>query len=258
MEILRKDILPLFEITRKRDIICQSNKLINNEINKYLLYVDLKDIYLNKCQTHQIKIHDKILEYTIPLHYHEIIIQGKGYQHEDIIINIYSKRDENYIRVNSNDLLYVKKLTVDEWKKGIYVFKHLDDEEIIINLKAPKIQKIDNKGLPMADNKRGCLYVWIDVNICNDDIKDNDMKEDVEDKENENEQEDVEDKENEQEDKKEDKENERDEEERRKCRMEIEYKRREEKEKEFLLEILNYHANSNVIFIEHKELNSLT
>jgi len=171
MEILKREILPLFELTGKKERECVSDKLMNTDVNKYSLYVNLKDIYLNNSQTHQIIIADKILEYTIPLHYHEIILQGKGYQYDDIQINIYSKRDPDYIRVNSNDL----------------------------------------------------LYIWIDVNINQDDIKDEMYK--INDQINEEQQ---------------------------RFRKEQEYKNRESVEKDYLLEILNYHSNSNIIFKDNE------
>jgi len=223
MEILKREILPLFELTGKKERECVSDKLMNTDVNKYSLYVNLKDIYLNNSQTHQIIIADKILEYTIPLHYHEIILQGKGYQYDDIQINIYSKRDPDYIRVNSNDLLYFKKISIEEWKMNEYTFKHLDGEEITINLKAPKLQKIPDKGLPKADHSKGYLYIWIDVNINQDDIKDEMYK--INDQINEEQQ---------------------------RFRKEQEYKNRESVEKDYLLEILNYHSNSNIIFKDNE------
>ena len=76
MDILKNEILPLFEITcvDRESSPSETNSLIQTDINQYSLYVDLKDIYLNRQQSHKIEIADNILTYTIPLHYHENVL----------------------------------------------------------------------------------------------------------------------------------------------------------------------------------------
>lgn len=235
MEILRNEILPLFENIQPKDKIFQTNKLINIGINRYELYVDLKDIYLNKSQTHLIDIYDKRLEYTIPLHYHEIILQGKGYHHQDIQIDIYSKRCSNYIRVNSNDLLYIKKLSLNEWINDTYTFKHFDTEDITINLRSPKLHKILNKGLPKSNNTRGHLYILIDLNLDPSDLiithntnTINTTTDTTNVTDNTNDSTDSTDTAD--------------------FSFNEKYNQREDIELEYLLEILNYHPNSNVYY----------
>ena len=45
MDILKNEILPLFEVTQSPSIISNSNDLlVETSINHYSLYVDLKDI----------------------------------------------------------------------------------------------------------------------------------------------------------------------------------------------------------------------
>ena len=88
LQILKKEILPLFEILDCSDGN-QTNNLISTGLNRYSLYVDLEDVYQRKSQRHQIESSGQNwLEYNIPLHYHEIVMRGKGIYYEDVKINI--------------------------------------------------------------------------------------------------------------------------------------------------------------------------
>lgn len=168
MEILKNEILPLFEMTRigHRGKVIEPNQLIQTDLNEYSLYVELRNIYLNQEQSHQIMVNNKRMEYTIPLHYHEIVLQGKGYYYQDIKINIYSLQDPNFIRVNRNDLLTFCRLTRSDWSYNQYTLIHLDGEVIQIELGEDNIsmlRKIPQKGLPNENGGRGCLYLWLDL-----------------------------------------------------------------------------------------------
>jgi len=162
MNILKKEILPLFEITRRGKSV-EANQLIKTDLNEYALYVDLEDIYLQKDQFHQILINHQKLEYTIPLHYHQIILQGKGYHYQDLVIQIYSIKHPKFFRVNSNDLLTCCRVSPKQFKTGLAIIKHLDEEEIEIDLTQGHIIKINDKGLPTADRSRGALYVLVEI-----------------------------------------------------------------------------------------------
>ena len=66
------------------------------------------------------------------------------------------------MRINSSDLLTYRKVSNEDLEKGEFTFRHLDEEEITINLKGPKLLKIADKGLPRTDRHRGALYIWWD------------------------------------------------------------------------------------------------
>ena len=128
LQILKKEILPLFEILDCSDGN-QTNNLISTGLNRYSLYVDLEDVYQRKSQRHQIESSGQNwLEYNIPLHYHEIVMRGKGIYYEDVKINIYSLRHEKYIRVNDSDLLYFQNVDHDTWTQSEYKITKLDGE----------------------------------------------------------------------------------------------------------------------------------
>lgn len=162
MNILKTEILPLFEITRKSKNV-EPNQLIQTDLNEYALYVDLKDIYLNKDQFHTILINHQKLEYTIPLHYHQIVLQGKGYYYQDIVIKIYSCKNSSFFRINGSDLLTCVRVKYSELVNSDPIkIRHLDDEELEIQCKiGQSLIKIPNKGLPTADRNRGALYCLI-------------------------------------------------------------------------------------------------
>lgn len=167
MDILKNEILPLFEVTQSPSIISNSNDLlVETSINHYSLYVDLKDIYLNKSQQHTIQIDETILQYTIPLHYYEIILSGKGHYQEDIVINVYSKLNPNFVRVNVHDLLTIRPMSFFQYKNtDVLKFMHIDDHSMVSVELVPgqKLYKISNLGLPKPDKTRGNLYVWVDL-----------------------------------------------------------------------------------------------
>ena len=164
LQILKKEILPLFEILDCSDGN-QTNNLISTGLNRYSLYVDLEDVYQRKSQRHQIESSGQNwLEYNIPLHYHEIVMRGKGIYYEDVRINIYSLRHEKYIRVNDSDLLYFQNVDHDTWTQSEYKITKLDGEEHEIKLDPEQhfyFQVEEELGLPMpkSDIKRGKLYI---------------------------------------------------------------------------------------------------
>lgn len=164
LQILKKEILPLFEILDCSDGN-QTNNLISTGLNRYSLYVDLEDVYQRKSQRHQIESSGQNwLEYNIPLHYHEIVMRGKGIYYEDVKINIYSLRHEKYIRVNDSDLLYFQNVDHDTWTQSEYKITKLDGEEHEIKLDPEQhfyFQVEEELGLPMpkSDIKRGKLYI---------------------------------------------------------------------------------------------------
>ena len=169
MDILKNEILPLFEITcvDRESSPSETNSLIQTDINQYSLYVDLKDIYLNRQQSHKIEIADNILTYTIPLHYHEIVLSGKGYYYGDIVINIYSVFNPEFIRVNQHDILAYRKVSLKQYtcdEKKEYILTHIDGEtEVKIQMEnGQRLYKVEDLGLPRADRTRGALYIWLD------------------------------------------------------------------------------------------------
>ena len=155
MDILKNEILPLFEITcvDRESSPSETNSLIQTDINQYSLYVDLKDI--------------NILTYTIPLHYHEIVLSGKGYYYGDIVINIYSVFNPEFIRVNQHDILAYRKVSLKQYtcdEKKEYILTHIDGEtEVKIQMEnGQRLYKVEDLGLPRADRTRGALYIWLD------------------------------------------------------------------------------------------------
>lgn len=165
MDILKNEILPLFEITRKSQTTT-TNNLIQTASNEYSLYVDLSDIYHKRSQTYEIITNQQSKMYTIPLQYHEIVLRGKGSYYEDLTINIYSLKHPEFLRINTSDLFLYRKLSSDEWNTGQYVFEHLSGEQMTVNLKPTTNQiltKISHEGLPVprAEYSRGSLYVWL-------------------------------------------------------------------------------------------------
>lgn len=166
MEFLKSEILPLFEITRKTTA-ASPNDLIRTGLNTYELYVELGDIYHKRSQSHQIEsFNQEMIEYTIPLQYHEIVLRGKGAFYENVTINIYSLRHLEYLRINTSDLFLYKKLSEEQWSQEKYEFEHLSGDKITIELDQSKNQslsKISDQGLPVprSDHLRGNLYIWL-------------------------------------------------------------------------------------------------
>jgi len=171
MDILKNEILPLFEVTQS-SLSNSNNQLIETSINQYSLYVDLIDVFLNKSQQHTIQINENTLQYTIPLYYPEIILSGKGHYKSDIIINVYTKLNPDFVRVNIHDLLTFRPGAVsphlssrlNQYKNGEEVkFAHVDGSVVVVKLiDGQKLYKIADLGLPRPDRTRGCLYVWLE------------------------------------------------------------------------------------------------
>lgn len=125
MDILHREILPLFEGSKKNSNVGEINTLIQTATNEYSLYVNLTDIYHRRAQNHE--IHSTLNEqtethkktYNIPIHYHEIILRGKGVYYQNAIINIYSLRHPKFLRVNTSDLLYIQTIPEHLWISSI-------------------------------------------------------------------------------------------------------------------------------------------
>jgi hypothetical protein len=173
MDILKNEILPLFEVTQSTNLSDSQDLLIETSLNQYSLYVDLKDVYLNKSQQHTIQIDENILQYTNPLYYYEIILSGKGHHADDITINIYSKLNPDFLRVNVHDLLTYRKVALNQYKTDSELkFTHIDDQsEVVVKITmGQKLYKIPDLGLPRPDRTRGNLYVWLDLEFDSGDV----------------------------------------------------------------------------------------
>jgi DnaJ-class molecular chaperone len=154
---------------------------------KYNIYVSLEDIY-NKVEKEFKIIRKKffnniyqqdIKKINIQTYKREIILKNEGndFIENDTIsmgnvyINIYDKDDNNFKRINENDLLYIYKITLDR----LYDIKDIKVElldgniiEIPIHLSdiiQSKFISIDNYGLPDIENgeNRGKLIIYFDI-----------------------------------------------------------------------------------------------
>jgi len=154
---------------------------------KYNIYVSLEDIY-NKVEKEFKIIRKKffnniyqqdIKKINIQTYKREIILKNEGndfIENENILtgnvyINIYDKEDNNFKRVNENDLLFIYKITLDK----LYDIKEIKIElldgniiEIPINLSdiiQSKFISIDNYGLPDIESgdNRGKLIIYFDI-----------------------------------------------------------------------------------------------
>jgi len=156
LEILQREILPLFDQNRKnREIIqLEPNVLVSTGLNQYELYVNLNDVYTNQNQVHELAIPgNQKKKFKIPIAFHEIILSKKGFYQGNIDIQIKSLKHPDFIRVNSFDLVALVENNTNQ-------LTHLNGD--VIDL--PGTQgwyRLNDLGLPKMDGSRGVLYVCV-------------------------------------------------------------------------------------------------
>lgn len=170
MEVLYQYILPLF-IERPPSIELsddQVGQLIpiggrsgteNSDLgNEYQLLVSLEQVIRGE----KIRVmvpSDQPFEFEIPANYFEVRLTGKGFNGNDVLIQVVNRRDSRFLRIGSVDLV----IFVSE---GDQVIQHLDDSQIQLSefgAEGKGLIKIPNQGIPIPgkiDNQeRGSLYV---------------------------------------------------------------------------------------------------
>jgi len=160
------------------------------------LKITLDDVYKNKFKkiTVNNNQHDNEPIY-IPIRETEIIYPEKGNIVDNkkgkVIVNIEHVDYKEFAKINENDLMYLKDITLHDYLYGTNIsFKHMDDE--IIKLDIPScidivpIFTIKGKGLPYSNVNSidsdidisddlnninyGDLYVWVKIIGINDKI----------------------------------------------------------------------------------------
>jgi len=141
--------------------------------------VSMKDIYEKKIEKisytkdkiKKNKIIEKKVNCEVPLYHNEIILKGNGnetfYGKGNVIIDFHCERSD-FIRVNSFDVFYEKKLELKEYYKNKSCSIYLPNNEKIFlkDLKGNSLYKIVNKGIPYQEDEEwtyGDLYVNIKI-----------------------------------------------------------------------------------------------
>lgn len=154
----------------------------------YNINVDLEDIYnknlkkitINRKRKIDGKYIDKKKKVEIPLYAKEIILTGQGdelkdyKERGDIIINIFTNKNDSFKRINSYDILTNVNIDLEKIYSSFCYELVLPHKEILLIqsekfiLNKPLIQKVNNKGLPYIDDNgnecKGNLYINYVIN----------------------------------------------------------------------------------------------
>jgi DnaJ-class molecular chaperone len=148
----------------------------------YDITVSLSDIYkgekkkitISRIRKKDVKYIKKSKKIEIPIYGKEILLEGEGdelkdyKERGDIIINIFTKNEDNFKRINDYDIVTFKEIDINKIYSNFVYDLTLPDGKMI-KVQAEKIssknliQKIMKKGLPYKDEKDkkcyGNLYV---------------------------------------------------------------------------------------------------
>jgi DnaJ-class molecular chaperone len=117
---------------------------------------------------------EKKKKIEIPIYGKELILEGEGNEMKDyknrgdIIINIFNKKDKNFLRINEYDIVTNKEITINQIYTTLLYDLVLPHGEIIkiqaqsfFNNNSESInltQKVSNKGLPYEDDEEKICY----------------------------------------------------------------------------------------------------
>ena len=141
--------------------------------------VSMKDIYekkkekisYTKDKIKKNKIVQKKVNFEVPLYSTELILKGNGNEtfhgKGNVVIHFHCEPFE-FIRVNTYDVFYEKKIELKDYYKNRNCFIYLPNNEKLFlnNLKGNSLIKIEDKGIPYQEDNEwmyGDLYVNIKI-----------------------------------------------------------------------------------------------